>query len=97
LHGWEARVYSSLDGASWQEHSSSVLSVNNVTCINIAGRSNGELIMAAIKTNNGSISAARFSNGNWSSFTSQQLQAMFGTTIAAKKQFALIGTGRPSQ
>lgn len=96
LHGWEVTVHSSLDGNTWQVHSSTLSSdVNNVTNISIAGKSTGMLMVAAVKRNTGRISVSKFSNGQWSALNDSAVQGMFGSNKASPKQFALIGTGKP--
>jgi hypothetical protein len=98
LHGWGVEVQQSADGEDWSLHSRPVFSppVNNQTFINIAGKSDGTLMAAAVKLNNEEVSVSEFRSGTWSTLSSERVQAMFGSNDAAGKQFALIGTGQPA-
>lgn len=107
LHGWHVVVYSSTNGDNWNMHSKiagldvreSSEGVELKTYINIAGRSDGTLIAAAIKgvgsSDNGVITVAKFKDGVWTSLNEEAVKAMFGATTAYPKPFALIGTGPP--
>ncbi len=101
---WKYRqtvMYNSTDGESWDEHSLvPYLEEDPVgfdTIVNIAGKSDGTLIAAAIRCGidpvfDSIVSAARYTNGVWSELN---VGTMFGAFSAYSKQFALIGTGSP--
>jgi hypothetical protein len=104
LHGWWVVVYSSTDGVNWQYHSQiAALDVTNSddsyphSFINIAGRSDGTLIAAAITGTPpyGEITAARYDGSTWSGLSEEEVEDMFGAIRAYPKPFALIGTGPP--
>ncbi|CAB1062028.1 hypothetical protein D1BOALGB6SA_6804 [Olavius sp. associated proteobacterium Delta 1] len=95
LHSWRPVVYSSPDGINWSFHSSFVLDVVINSFINIAAKSDGTMIAAAINkaasSTSARISASRFNGSNWLGLTDSEEQNMFGASRASGIQFALIG------
>ena len=88
---------------TWQEHSAVRLSVADRDFVNIAGQSDGTLLAAAVDCGSGTpdsaaVTAAKLdpASDQWRHLSDQEVQNMFGSNNAFCKQFALIGTGRPS-
>lgn len=96
LHGWRSVVLSSQDGMLWNTHSvTSILSVVNISKIQIAGLADGRLVIAAVDnrtTNRGSVAKFDPTTGGWSSVNRD---AVFANRTPSANHFALVGVGKP--
>lgn len=94
-HGWGVEVQQSNDGVTWTLHSRPSMPVSYGTYLAIGGKSDGVLILAAVREEDNIANALILSNGTWTSLNDTAIQEMFGSTKITAKPFALIGTGKP--
>ena len=103
LHGWRTQLFKSEDqGSTWSSVSiTGALAVDNGTHLGLAGTSHGTLLCVALngiwdRQNNrpsgrASPSAASFSNGAWTSFSSAEINAMFNH-VPTHQPFAILSS-----